>query len=64
MKRDGANLRKLTDMSKQGLQVARDKPAWSPDQKKIAFSVIPVPKPPRSDFPFDGSTIWILELSK
>jgi Tol biopolymer transport system component len=62
--RDGANLRKLTDVGKQGLQVARDKPAWSPDQRKIVFSLVPVAKQPKTGgFPFEGSTIWILELS-
>ena len=62
MNRDGTNLRKLTDMAKRGLQVTGEKPAWSPDQRKISFAVIPsTEKPHTGGFPFGGSRVWILE---
>lgn len=65
MNRDRTNLRKLTDMGKRGFQVALGKPAWSPDQKRIAFSVTPATKKPyMGGFPFEGAAIWILELKK
>ncbi|MBI4524917.1 MAG: PD40 domain-containing protein [Deltaproteobacteria bacterium] len=65
MNSDGKGIRRLTDMGKRGYQVGGEKPAWSPDQRKIAFSVIPTTKPPRrGGFPFENSTIWILEVGK
>ena len=65
MNRDGTNLRRLTDMGKQGHQVALGKPAWSPDQKRIAFSVTPSTKKPyMGGFPFEGAAVWVLELKK
>lgn len=39
--RDGTGLRKVTNVAQQGLQAGLGKPAWSPDQKMIAFTVVP-----------------------
>lgn len=63
--RDGKRLRRVTNVAVKGYQVAPDKPAWSPDQRKLAFSVIPLGwYPGKGGFPFEGSRIWVLELMK
>jgi TolB protein len=63
--RDGTGLRKLTNVAKQGFQVGFGKPAWSPDQKKIAFTVVSSKIRSRvGGFPYEGSRIWVLQMSQ
>jgi Tol biopolymer transport system component len=61
--RDGSDLRKLTNLAKVGLQAGFDKPAWSPDQKTIALTVMPRKSIARmAAVPYEGSKIWLLKL--
>jgi Tol biopolymer transport system component len=63
--RDGTGLRKLTNVSAQGFQVGLGKPAWSPDQKMIAFTVVPSEIRSRvGGFPYEGSRIWALRMDQ
>lgn len=65
MNSDGSNLRQLTDMVKQGYQVVLDKPAWSPDQDKIAFPAKSTKNHvDKEGWYFNGSSIWILDLGQ
>ncbi len=61
--RDGTGLRKLTNVGTKGFQVGLGKPAWSPDQKMIAFTVVPSKVRSRvGGFPYEGSRIWLLQI--
>ncbi len=63
MNNDGTDLRQLTYMAERGYELVEDKPAWSPDQKKIAFAARPTkPQPIRDKAYFQDSSIWILYL--
>lgn len=65
IKRDGTGLRKLTNVAKQDFQVGLGKAAWSPDQKKIAFTVVPSKIRSRvGGFPYEGSRIWLLQMGQ
>jgi len=60
---DGTNLRQLTNMAGLGHRAIWEKPKWSPDQRRIAFSAKPLTHQLGKDTPeFEGSSIWLIEL--
>jgi Tol biopolymer transport system component len=61
---DGSGLRRLTDMGSRGYRVAWEKPAWNPDQRTIAFSVVPIKRQSIGGLPFEGLRIWAVSVAR
>jgi Tol biopolymer transport system component len=63
--REGKALRKMTNLAKQDLTVAVDKPSWSPDQKLIAFAVVPAEVRSKvAGFPYRSSRIALISSNQ
>jgi len=64
IRRDGKNMRRVTDMASSGFEVGVERPAWSPDGRRVAFSATPVVPGPREEGSrFRDSTIWVVQFT-
>ena len=54
MAADGRRLRRITDLARSGYEAWFDRPAWSPDGRRLAFTAVPLTRQLSSSLPFEG----------